>query len=89
MRLLPSRSRYTTSILAFVALSRPRQSGSTNVTDAARVFRCFAAFLRELEAKLLAFPSGKYDDQVDSVTQALASGSKYGGYDTSLNWVMG
>jgi predicted phage terminase large subunit-like protein len=47
-----------------------------------------AAFLRDLEAELLAFPYGKHDDQVDSLTQALASSaSKYGSYDTSMNWV--
>src|SRR5262249_37352505 len=31
-----------------------------------------APFLPELEAELLAFPGGQYDDQVDSLTQALA-----------------
>jgi predicted phage terminase large subunit-like protein len=31
-----------------------------------------ATFLRELEAELLAFPQGKHDDQVDSITQALS-----------------
>lgn len=30
-----------------------------------------ASFLPELEAELLAFPDGKHDDQVDSITQAL------------------
>lgn len=31
-----------------------------------------AAFLAELEAELLSFPNGKTDDQVDSISQALA-----------------
>ena len=31
-----------------------------------------APFLPELEAELLTFPQGKHDDQVDSITQALA-----------------
>jgi predicted phage terminase large subunit-like protein len=49
-----------------------------------------APWLRELEAELFAFPSARTDDQVDSISQALASPvSKYGSYDTSMNWVMG
>jgi predicted phage terminase large subunit-like protein len=48
-----------------------------------------APFLPALEAELLAFPHSKTNDQVDSISQALASPvSKYGSYDTSLNWVM-
>jgi len=31
-----------------------------------------APFLSELEAELLVFPQGRHDDQVDSITQALA-----------------
>ena len=46
-----------------------------------------APFLRELEAELLTFPQGRHDDQVDSITQALAH--KLYGYDASLSWVMG
>lgn len=46
-----------------------------------------AHFLRELEAELLTFPQGRHDDQVDSITQALAH--KLYGYDASLSWVMG
>jgi predicted phage terminase large subunit-like protein len=47
-----------------------------------------AGFLPALEAELLAFPQGKHDDQVDSLTQALASqGSKYN-YDSSMSWVI-
>ena len=37
-----------------------------------------AAFLPELEAELLTFPQGKHDDQVDSISQALAC--KLSGY---------
>jgi predicted phage terminase large subunit-like protein len=46
-----------------------------------------ALFLPDLEAELLTFPQGKHDDQVDSITQALAF--KAFGYDTSMQWVMG
>lgn len=42
-------------------------------------------YLRELETELLSFPQGKFDDQVDSITQALAW--KITGYDTSMRWV--
>ena len=44
-----------------------------------------APFLPTLEAELLSFPQAKTDDQVDSVSQALAF--KSGGYDTTLSWV--
>ena len=44
-----------------------------------------APFLPTLEAELLAFPQAKTDDQVDSISQALAY--KTSGYDTSLSWV--
>jgi predicted phage terminase large subunit-like protein len=43
-----------------------------------------APFLPELEAELLAFPQGKTDDQVDSISQAL---SHKPGYDTTMSWV--
>ena len=45
-----------------------------------------APFLPELEAELLTFPQGKHDDQVDSITQALAF--KAFGYDASMRWVV-
>lgn len=41
-------------------------------------------FLAELETELLTFPQGKTDDQVDSISQALAYKP---GYDASLSWV--
>lgn len=44
-----------------------------------------APYLPELEAELLSFPQGKFDDQVDSITQALAW--KISGYDATLAWV--
>ena len=44
-----------------------------------------AAWLPALEAELLAFPQAKHDDQVDSLSQALAF--KSWGYDASLSWV--
>jgi predicted phage terminase large subunit-like protein len=43
-----------------------------------------APFLPELEAELLAFPQGKTDDQVDSITQAL---SHKLGYDSTGSWI--
>jgi predicted phage terminase large subunit-like protein len=44
-----------------------------------------APFLPGLEAELLTFPQGKHDDQVDSISQALAyEGS---GYDYTMSWV--
>ena len=36
------------------------------------ISRGVAAFLPNLEAELLAFPQSKTDDQVDSISQALA-----------------
>jgi predicted phage terminase large subunit-like protein len=46
-----------------------------------------AAFLAELEAELLTFPQARTDDQVDSISQALAydSNSIY----HSMRWVTG
>jgi predicted phage terminase large subunit-like protein len=53
------------------------------------LFPRHASFMPALLTELLTFPQSKYDDQVDSVTQALASsGSKYN-YDTTLSWVGG
>jgi predicted phage terminase large subunit-like protein len=43
-----------------------------------------ASFLPELLAELLAFPHGKTDDQVDSISQAL---SHKAGFDPTLSWV--
>ena len=51
--------------------------------EAGRVlFSKGAPFLPELEAELLAFPQGKTDDQVDSISQAL---SHEAGFD--LSWI--
>lgn len=44
-----------------------------------------APFLPELEAELLAFPHGKTDDQVDSLSQALAY--KGSTYDSTYSWL--
>lgn len=44
-----------------------------------------ASFLAELEAELLVFPQGRNDDQVDSITQALAYDPLT--YDISMRWV--
>jgi predicted phage terminase large subunit-like protein len=46
-----------------------------------------AAFLAELEAELLVFLQGRNDDQVDSITQALAYDPLE--YDISMRWVLG
>jgi predicted phage terminase large subunit-like protein len=43
-----------------------------------------ASFLPELLTELLAFPHGKTDDQVDSISQAL---SHKAGFDPTLSWV--
>jgi predicted phage terminase large subunit-like protein len=44
-----------------------------------------ALFLPELETELLTFPQGRTDDQVDSISQALAYKA---GYDASMSWVL-
>jgi predicted phage terminase large subunit-like protein len=44
-----------------------------------------ASWLPEFEAELFAFPASRHDDQVDSVSQALAESD--GGYDSTLRWV--
>jgi predicted phage terminase large subunit-like protein len=49
------------------------------------LFPRHASWLPELEAELFAFPQSRYDDQVDSISQALANNSS--GYDTTLSWV--
>jgi predicted phage terminase large subunit-like protein len=46
-----------------------------------------APWLAALEAELLSFPQARHDDQVDSLSQALAF--KAWGYDASLSWVGG
>lgn len=45
-----------------------------------------AAWLADYEAELFSFPGSRYDDQVDSTSQALAR-FRHRGYDSSLNWV--
>jgi predicted phage terminase large subunit-like protein len=56
--------------------------------EAGRVyFPRSAPYLADLEAELLSFPQGKHDDQVDSLTQALAF--KAFGYDTTMEWATG
>ena len=44
-----------------------------------------APFLAELETELLMFPQGRIDDQVDSISQALAH--QLSSYDHSMSWV--
>jgi predicted phage terminase large subunit-like protein len=44
-----------------------------------------APWLADLEAELFAFPNGRHDDQVDSISQALAHHAS--GYDSSYSWV--
>jgi predicted phage terminase large subunit-like protein len=43
-----------------------------------------ASWLEVLEAELFAFPGSRHDDQVDSISQALAHA--VGGYDTTGSW---
>jgi predicted phage terminase large subunit-like protein len=44
-----------------------------------------ASFLPALEAELLSFPQSKTDDQVDSISQALAY--RASSYDSTMAWV--
>lgn len=44
-----------------------------------------APWLADLEAELFSFPQSRYDDQVDSISQALAHSRS--GYDTTNSWV--
>ena len=44
-----------------------------------------APWLAELEAELFSFPQSRHDDQVDSISQALANAKS--GYDTTMSWV--
>lgn len=44
-----------------------------------------APFLAELEMELLTFPQSRHDDQVDSISQALAYEDN--GYDYTLSWL--
>jgi len=44
-----------------------------------------APWLADLEAELFAFPQARHDDQVDSISQALAHSCS--GYDSTLSWV--
>jgi predicted phage terminase large subunit-like protein len=44
-----------------------------------------ASWLAELEAEVFAFPQSRHDDQIDSISQALAYSAS--GYDTTLSWV--
>jgi predicted phage terminase large subunit-like protein len=46
-----------------------------------------APWLADLEAELFTFPQSKHDDQVDSISQALAHDNM--GYDVTLRWVSG
>jgi len=44
-----------------------------------------APWLADLEAELFAFPNASHDDQVDSISQALADATS--GYDSTYSWV--
>jgi predicted phage terminase large subunit-like protein len=44
-----------------------------------------APWLEQLEAELFSFPHSRHDDQVDSISQALAHAAS--GYDSSMSWV--
>src|SRR5439155_26448462 len=65
-----------------------RMSMQTGKFESGQVlFPKYASWLAELEAELFAFPHGRHDDQVDSISQAL--GHAKGGYDTTFSWVGG
>ena len=50
-----------------------RVHGHTAIMEAGRILLpASAPWLDELRSELLAFPNGKHDDQVDSITQFLA-----------------
>lgn len=60
---------------------KPDKDKITRMSLASPIFRAgqvhfpeSAAWLPELEAELFAFPSGRHDDQVDSISQALNHG---------------
>jgi predicted phage terminase large subunit-like protein len=62
-----------------------RMSVQSDKFEAGQVFFPKSApWLATLEAELFAFPGSRHDDQVDSISQALAH---TGGYDSSLSWV--
>jgi predicted phage terminase large subunit-like protein len=44
-----------------------------------------APWLAELEAELFSFPQSRHDDQVDSLSQALAHANS--GYDVTGSWI--
>ena len=43
-----------------------------------------APWLADLEAELFAFPSGRHDDQVDSISQALGQRARHSGLMQAL-----
>ena len=52
---------------------RTRMSIQSGKLESGQVFLpTVASWLDELEAELFAFPGGRYDDQIDSISQALA-----------------
>ena len=52
---------------------RTRMSIQSGKFESGQVFLpTVASWLDELEAELFAFPGGRYDDQIDSISQALA-----------------
>jgi predicted phage terminase large subunit-like protein len=62
-----------------------RMSIQSNKFESGKVFLPNQAlWLAELETELFAFPGSHHDDQIDSISQALANTS---GYDSSLSWV--
>lgn len=66
-----------------VASKEARAAVQAALFEGGRIlFPTSAAWLKETEAELLAFPNGKHDDQVDSITQALAYEGPFGGTKT-------
>jgi predicted phage terminase large subunit-like protein len=83
-------TKITTAFPARAGMNRriklARMSIQSAKFEARQVFFPKAApWLAALEAELFSFPGGRHDDQIDSVSQALANIT--GGYDSTLSWV--
>ena len=71
---------------------KPEQSKVTRMSiESAKIeaglvrFPHRAPWLDDLEDELFSFPSGRHDDQVDSISQAL--GNQGSSYDSTMSWV--
>ena len=78
----------------FVVAVKPEQDKKTRIAVQAAKFESGqvyfpeeAPWLEDLEEELLSFPHSRYDDQVDSISQALAHAAAGLEFDTTLSWV--